>query len=257
MAYAFTDWEGTCLAHHGIKGQKWGVRRYQNDDGTLTALGKLRGGHEARKENRSLKKTLKDDKKYSKEWRKEKKNAIKRAVKDDDYRKSIANLEAHRLKMDPEETKEWMDAYLAGERAADNIIWYKYGNRGYKNTVNKSASGEKIAKSVLKKLEKRGVDVAANGRRWQSKFEEEAGLPRSGKNMFEGKPAHYTLSLLQDQRKIENKRKRKERKIQRSDKIAFREYDRKVKKGVYDNDPELREIYAMEQRDKKKRKSGN
>lgn len=28
------------LAHHGIKGQKWGVRRYQNPDGSLTAAGK-------------------------------------------------------------------------------------------------------------------------------------------------------------------------------------------------------------------------
>ena len=32
------------LRHHGIKGQKWGVRRYQNDDGSLTTLGKLRYG---------------------------------------------------------------------------------------------------------------------------------------------------------------------------------------------------------------------
>lgn len=30
------------MAHHGIKGQKWGVRRYQNDDGSLTQEGRKR-----------------------------------------------------------------------------------------------------------------------------------------------------------------------------------------------------------------------
>lgn len=30
------------LCHHGIKGQKWGVRRYQNEDGSLTADGRKR-----------------------------------------------------------------------------------------------------------------------------------------------------------------------------------------------------------------------
>lgn len=38
------------LAHYGIKGQKWGVRRYQNSDGTLTAAGKARSQKEAFKE---------------------------------------------------------------------------------------------------------------------------------------------------------------------------------------------------------------
>ena len=28
------------LYHFGIKGQKWGVRRFQNSDGTLTPVGK-------------------------------------------------------------------------------------------------------------------------------------------------------------------------------------------------------------------------
>ena len=32
------------LMHHGTKGQKWGVRLYQNLDGSLTALGKARRG---------------------------------------------------------------------------------------------------------------------------------------------------------------------------------------------------------------------
>lgn len=30
------------LYHHGIKGMKWGVRRYQNKDGSYTAAGKKR-----------------------------------------------------------------------------------------------------------------------------------------------------------------------------------------------------------------------
>ena len=32
------------LYHHGIMGMRWGVRRYQNEDGTLTSLGKERYG---------------------------------------------------------------------------------------------------------------------------------------------------------------------------------------------------------------------
>lgn len=40
MYYVKSDY----LVHHGIKGMKWGVRRYENEDGTLTEAGKARYG---------------------------------------------------------------------------------------------------------------------------------------------------------------------------------------------------------------------
>lgn len=47
------------LAHHGIKGQKWGIRRYQNEDGTLTTEGKKRySKNDGDKDRAVLKKAL-------------------------------------------------------------------------------------------------------------------------------------------------------------------------------------------------------
>lgn len=43
------------LSHHGIEGQKWGVRRFQNKDGTLTSAGKKRYSVEAVDVNSSRK----------------------------------------------------------------------------------------------------------------------------------------------------------------------------------------------------------
>lgn len=42
MDYILTPDGELCLYHHGIKGMKWGVRRYQNKDGSLTPAGKKR-----------------------------------------------------------------------------------------------------------------------------------------------------------------------------------------------------------------------
>lgn len=54
MEYYIKDGE---LYHHGTKGMKWGRRRYQNPDGSLTPLGRLRYG--AGKAGEGVKKAVK------------------------------------------------------------------------------------------------------------------------------------------------------------------------------------------------------
>ena len=60
MIVNFTDWDHA-LAHHGIKGQKWGQRRFQNEDGSLTAAGRLRYEQAGHKMSRRARKAAKAD----------------------------------------------------------------------------------------------------------------------------------------------------------------------------------------------------
>lgn len=43
--------ENNTLAHWGVKGMRWGVRRYQNADGSLTPAGKKRYDRDVRENN--------------------------------------------------------------------------------------------------------------------------------------------------------------------------------------------------------------
>ena len=68
------------LQHHGIKGQKWGVRRYQNEDGSLTNAGKKRyddGPAQSKKEKKELKKAQKE---WDKNFKKNHVDAYNKAV---------------------------------------------------------------------------------------------------------------------------------------------------------------------------------
>lgn len=69
------------LVHHGVKGQRWGIRRYQNPDGSLTAEGKRKLNTYKVKQNENLtkyseKKNAKFKKKLSKNLSEEKRKKI-------------------------------------------------------------------------------------------------------------------------------------------------------------------------------------
>ena len=56
MGYYGVEQNPNELEHHGVLGQKWGIRRYQNKDGSLTAEGKKRASEGAEGVSKVLKK---------------------------------------------------------------------------------------------------------------------------------------------------------------------------------------------------------
>lgn len=92
------------LYHHGVIGMKWGVRRYQNKDGTLTAAGK-----------KQKKKTLSANDKE----RARRKTDLKkrRTMSDADLKKRI-----ERLKMEKQFKDLTEEDISPGKRAAKSIL---------------------------------------------------------------------------------------------------------------------------------------
>lgn len=70
------------LMHHGIIGMKWGVRRFQNEDGTLTDLGKKRY-------EKNLDKYVGDDGQLNERGQKKYDRLVKKANADYDYAESL------------------------------------------------------------------------------------------------------------------------------------------------------------------------
>lgn len=92
------------LYHHGIKGMRWGVRRYQNKDRTRTAAGKKRE-----------RKTLSADGKVRDARKKDLKN--RRTLSDSDIKKRI-----DRLKMEKEFKNLTEEDISPGKRAVKQIL---------------------------------------------------------------------------------------------------------------------------------------
>lgn len=80
------------IEHHGIKGQKWGVRRFQNKDGSLTPAGKKRSSDGSNSKQKNKNSSVKG--KNSKSASSSKKTSS--SMSNDDLRKAIERMNLER-----------------------------------------------------------------------------------------------------------------------------------------------------------------
>ena len=106
------------LAHHGVKGQKWGVRRYQNEDGTLKNPKKGNGKPESQKWKANEASTLSEE---------ELDRRNRRLQKENTYRTNVEN--AHPVKKEIKQAAKKIFIYSAvGVMSGIMALRYKNGS---------------------------------------------------------------------------------------------------------------------------------
>lgn len=91
------------LKHHGILGQKWGIRRYQNDDGSLTPAGIKRRAQQIDKDNSKFLK------KYGDTINKKVERAVEPYMKI--YAERELNTSLRKLKKNGRDSRNYINAY--------------------------------------------------------------------------------------------------------------------------------------------------
>jgi len=137
------------LYHHGILGQKWGVRRYQNEDGSLTPEGAKHYGSIG---NNMSKEQKSDYKKAKKDLRKQR----QKAIEEQEWKTASENFVKQNQRQYDKALKKYGEGHYKTENAANLLEVSKLIDQvqtdrtakaaaQYKSTVNNymSVYGEK------------------------------------------------------------------------------------------------------------------
>ena len=134
------------LYHHGILGQKWGLRRYQNADGTLTPEGRERMLARARKYESKANITVGES--YSAKLRRAKLN---QKAKDARYEIKKSDLKKARLKKSENNAKRSVKD-MSDDELRREIARAKLENEYSQLHPKHVSAGQKFASYVFKRM---------------------------------------------------------------------------------------------------------
>lgn len=112
--------ENSELYHHGIMGQKWGVRRFQNKDGSLTSAGRKRRG-------------LVEQIKYNRKMKKVRQAKVEKAKE----QKRINDEKAERLKQAAAERRERAEVIKTGSAKDIQKFQDKMSDKEYEKALQR------------------------------------------------------------------------------------------------------------------------
>lgn len=122
MFYVDSKYTSAYLCHHGIKGMKWGIRRYQNSDGSLTNEGKKR--YAKKMYNVATRRSPLyewDDDDVSNYWLARRAKHLTKKVITDDQRKKVNETMSKLLKAHEKRTPFLIDAESGMDNWSDNF----------------------------------------------------------------------------------------------------------------------------------------